>query len=266
MIGKQSSEVSDASAAIEQMIGNIKSVNVSMDKMSESFDGLAKSAQTGIQMQLNVNTIIEDIKNQSETLQDANTAIAAIAEQTNLLAMNAAIEAAHAGEAGKGFSVVADEIRKLSETSEEQSQTIGQQLLEIQASIKDVVNASVESRQAFISVSDKIKETNDVVRQITAAMEEQTEGSKQITQALQTVNNSTSEVKNSAKEMTAGNKLILSEVQKLQNATIEIQNGIQEVTGGAEKINETGSALAGIADKMKQSIKYIGREIDQFKI
>lgn len=42
-------------------------------------------------------------------------AIMEISEKTNLLALNAAIEAAHAGEAGKGFSVVADEIRKMSE-------------------------------------------------------------------------------------------------------------------------------------------------------
>ncbi|MCR4741896.1 MAG: HAMP domain-containing protein [Treponema sp.] len=266
MIEKQSSCVSEASAAVEEMIGNIHSVNNSVEKMSDSFDQLNVNARSGQQIQAGVNEKIEQIKVQSEILQEANLAISAIAEQTNLLAMNAAIEAAHAGEAGKGFSVVADEIRKLSETSTQQSKTIGDQLTAIQRSISDVVVASEQSSEAFNQVSTKINDTDELVRQIKAAMEEQNEGSKQISNVLHVMNDSSLQVKNASQEMAEGNKAILQEIRKLQDATDIMEDSMREMTVGAKKINETGEALRGIAAEMTGSIDEIGGQIDQFKV
>ena len=266
MITSQASSVAQASSAVEEMIGNIGSVNNSVGKMIASFNLLQQHSNNGSTTQSNANEKIVRIEEQSAMLQDANTAIANIAEQTNLLAMNAAIEAAHAGEAGKGFSVVADEIRKLSETSTAQSKTIGSELKKIQETIKDVVTVSNETNTAFASISQSVAETSQIIEQIRRAMEEQQTGSKQITEALQSMNDSTSEVRAASEEMTAGNKHILAEIQKLQIATETMKDSIQEMHTGANRINETGAELSNISGKMTDNIKKIGEEIDLFKV
>lgn len=266
MIENQAACVTQASAAVEQMIGNINSVNNSVGKMIESFSLLQQNSAFGINAQNNANEKIMMIEQQSKMLQDANTAIASIAEQTNLLAMNAAIEAAHAGEAGKGFSVVADEIRKLSETSTNQSKTIGAELGKIQDTIKEVVAVSEETTTAFSAVSQSITDTNEIVQQIKGAMEEQHVGSKQIIEALQSMNNSTSEVKMASEEMAVGNKDILEEIKKLQDATDIIKGSVTEMHEGAKRINENGAALSEISEKVTDSIKQIDNEIGLFKV
>ena len=195
MIQGQAASVVQASAAVEEMIGNINSVDRSVVKMSSEFNSLETDTKNGIEMNSTVNSLIQRIADQSSSMVDANSIIQNIAEQTNLLAMNAAIEAAHAGDAGKGFSVVADEIRKLAETSAEQSNKIGIELNNIQAGIKQVVDASLESEKSFQAVSTKIIFTGELVSQIKGAMEEQQSGSQQIMEALQAMNNSTSKIK-----------------------------------------------------------------------
>lgn len=266
MIETQSSEVSNASAAIEQMMSSIGSISSSVDKMTGSFSSLIEKSHNGSALQSSVNEKIEDIKNQSVSLQNANKAIADIARQTNLLAMNAAIEAAHAGEAGKGFSVVADEIRKLSETSSVQSKTIGTQLVAIRQSIESVVQASVMSSEAFLSVSKDIQDTDLLMQQIKSSLEEQNRGSIQINQALQSMNESTSQVRNASSEMASGNKTILDEVRTLQDATNAMKSSIEEMSADSNTVNNASSTLGEISTDMKNSISEIAEQVDKFNV
>ena len=266
MISDQSAGVAEASSAVEEMIGNINSVTASVDRMAESFDHLTVSSKSGIELLSDANTKIGYIRGKSKTLQDANSAIASIAEQTNLLAMNAAIEAAHAGESGKGFSVVADEIRKLSETSRAQSKNIGEQLTDIEQSILSVVEASRKSGEAFKLVEQEIEDTDQLVRQIKNAMEEQSIGSKQINEALHLMNDSTSDVRDASKEMTSLNQEVLDDVHKLLDVTTVMKQSMDEMQIGAKKINETGAQLSNLAGKMDDSLKTIGNQIDEFKV
>lgn len=88
-------------------------------------------ALTDIEIQRNEKHLLElesvqrqQLSDNVQKIQDIVAAIRAIASQTNRLALNAAIEAARAGAAGRGFSVVADEVRNLSERTREATEQI----------------------------------------------------------------------------------------------------------------------------------------------
>ncbi len=134
------------------------------------------------------------------------------------------------------------------------------------SSIEAMVQASVESSNAFNAVNGKIAETDELVRQIKGAMEEQTQGSIQISQVLRTMNDSSLEVRTASQEMAIGNKTVLDEIQRLQGTTIVIKDSVEEMTLGARKIAETSDALDQIVEKINTSISDIGEQVDKFTV
>lgn len=93
--------------------------------------------------QLNVehSSSIEDILKNTATINRITEDIQYISDQTNLLALNAAIEAARAGEQGRGFSVVAEEVRKLSDRTNQASNDITQIVSKVNNAIQDISNS-----------------------------------------------------------------------------------------------------------------------------
>ena len=94
------------------------------------------------------------------------TTINAIAEQTNLLALNAAIEAARAGENGKGFSVVAEEVRGLSEEtnikSKEITELVSEMIKQTENAVKAMERANSEVKNGVDIVSETDKSFLDI--------------------------------------------------------------------------------------------------------
>ncbi|MDP3179325.1 MAG: methyl-accepting chemotaxis protein, partial [Spirochaetaceae bacterium] len=265
MIAEQAASVTQASASIEQMIGNIGSVSASIEKMAEQFGALLKAAEDGTASQAEVRSRIEQIASRSESLLAANKVISTIASQTNLLAMNAAIEAAHAGDVGRGFSVVADEIRRLAETSSGQSKTIRTELSQVQAAIKDVVVSSKGSEDSFRRVAERIGETETLVREVRLAMVEQKEGSAQVLEALRSMNDVTAQVKAGSQEMSAGNKTVLDEIERLRVATAQIASSMDEMSSGVRGMAESAARASDISTAAMDSIGVMDRAIGSFK-
>ncbi|MDR2861221.1 MAG: methyl-accepting chemotaxis protein, partial [Syntrophobacterales bacterium] len=156
-VENQSNNVSQASTAIEEMVANIQSVNQTLAKNAANVKGLMEASDVGRTGLSEVAQDIQEIAHESEGLLEINSVMESIASQTNLLSMNAAIEAAHAGEAGKGFAVVADEIRKLAESSSEQSKTISAVLMKIKDCIDKISGSTDNVLKKFEAIDSGIR-------------------------------------------------------------------------------------------------------------
>ncbi|TLX76625.1 methyl-accepting chemotaxis protein [Labilibacter sediminis] len=169
-----SQELSSTMEEIASMVGENADNAYHTNKLSNANKGNLKEL---FDLSEKINNAVKGITDNTKIIND-------IAEHTNILALNASVEAARAGSAGKGFSVVAKEVRKLAERSQEAADQINTMSAES-------VRLVEQSTHLFEQMLPQLEKSSDMVSNISAASSDQKSGIEQINRALQDLNNIT---------------------------------------------------------------------------
>jgi uncharacterized coiled-coil DUF342 family protein len=181
---RQASAIEESSAAIEEMVATINNTAGMAEKKQAAIQDLVNNVKQGRASMQETIEAVGSISRGVEGVGSTIKVIGGIAANTNLLSMNAAIEAAHAGDAGKGFAVVAGEIRRLSETTRENSRNIANTLTGIIDGIQITTARSSATDTLIGTMAEEINGFANTMTELINSLGELSIGSREITTAL----------------------------------------------------------------------------------
>ena len=190
------------------MIRSSDKVSQTVEEGVNSMLELGNQADNVSQCSAATEAVIDELTKKVGQVAGFVDSIISISSQTNLLALNASIEAARAGEAGRGFSVVAEEIRTLSENTKEASNNITNIIKELNEDTKranESISNSVdsvarqnelitESKERFAQVESEVKILAEYINDVKNSMEQTLESSNTIYDHITQLSASSQEV------------------------------------------------------------------------
>lgn len=259
---RQMDAVQSTTEAMEQFNSNIDDITMRANAASEKGHAATRVAQEGGRM---LKKAIQQIKRIEETTEESTKAVTAlgsqsdeignivgtisdIAEQTNLLALNAAIEAARAGEAGRGFAVVADEVRKLAESSQHAAQHIAELIEEIQNGTQLAVDGIRRGSSEVRAGTQSIMSTGEAFESIISIVDEVSDQLDGVSVAIT--------------KMVASGQVIAENIKTMEDSSRKTAEQAESVSASSEEqaaaINELSSAssnLAKLAGELQENIQ-----------
>lgn len=232
------------------------------------------------------NEVVTRLGQRSTEIGRIITVIDDVASQTNLLALNAAILAAQAGDHGRGFSVVADEIRELSERTATSTKEIGSLVRSVQAEVTKAletmghgarsvdrgVTLAGEAGRVLDQILTSAQKSLDMSKDIAGAMKEQAKGSESVAQAVGRLQDMVRQISAATNQQAAGSNHIRKAVEQMREvaksvrqATVEQKTGSMMISNAAEQMIDMVRQISGVTMSQAGDSEQIVRMMEQVR-
>ena len=152
------SDISDSiGKSADVMIGANQETVENLEQTLEQFSDISMQVQKIAESGRTFFNQFSQLNTEIVSIEKFIVAIQSIAMNTQLLAFNASIEAAHAGQAGKGFRVIANEIKKLSSSTDDMSRKISETINRLRSDIDRLVSLNEENTNKFVTLQQSAK-------------------------------------------------------------------------------------------------------------
>lgn len=249
----QVDELDQVGTALNEMSASIQEVSHNTQGAADQASGAAGQATNGQQaIQQAMNAVramveqvqasastLEDVRTQTERVQEILTEVKGIAGQTDLLALNAAIEAARAGDTGRGFAVVAQEVRSLSQRTQEanaKAETLIGELRQAVGNVDAAIHRGVEATEdvearaseaddAARATNEAVRHIDDLMAQIASSTEEQSSVAEEINSNLHRISDGARSNQRSLEEIDGISTTLVNLVDNLKGLVRQNRGG-----------------------------------------